>query len=146
MSATRDDRNKQLIAFLLSIVGLGRLDYHGLLRNSQSGRATYARSGLPVTEENIQRHLGGQEPLDIYPMKGSETQIAVLDFDDHDGTCGFEKIKSAVVEVARRLQIEGLRLLIVRSGGGKGVHIWMFWLQSQPASTVREYLRRRFAR
>lgn len=136
-----DSNTPRLIAFLLTFAGLGREDYHAQRSEHKDGRAGYYKNGIPLTEGHLADHLTGQRPIGIYLLKGSQTQIAVLDLDDHNRTCGFENIKAAASKVIDRLRLGGLKPFIVRSGGGEGIHIWIIFERPQQAFNVREQLR-----
>ncbi len=124
--------------FLEQLAGCCRTEAHGEF-NVATARG-YRAVCEPVTTEVIRAHAANQQPILVYPLLGDQTRVAVLDFDNHDGTLTWEQMADAVRPVVEGLQADGLRPHLFRSGGGGGIHVWMVWTAPQEARRVRAYL------
>lgn len=115
-----------------------RADIHG--RKTSVGQKCARR---PLTDKALLAHFSGGEPVGLYPMsKGSsETQVAVLDFDSHQGATPWPEMFAAAQRVALRAAAVGLVPHAFRSSGGRGVHLIFVWDVPQHAYSVRELLR-----
>lgn len=114
-------------------------------RTSAYGRKTpndYVSEKKALTVEVVAHHLNGGPAIGMYQIEpGRDTvQFAAFDIDDHDGSLGWQ----AVQELARRLDAELRRRELytfrVRSGGGQGIHLTLFWQQPQRAADVRDLM------
>ena len=111
-------------------------------RTSAYGRKTpndYVSEKKALTVKVVAHHLNGGPAIGMYQIEPSRdtVQFAAFDIDDHDGSLGWQ----AVQELARRLDAElrrhGLYAFRVRSGGGRGIHLTLFWQQPQRAVDAR---------
>ncbi len=108
------------------------------------GNGAQAWTREPLTPERIARHLNGGPARGVsqIPAGGSTTRVAVLDFDSHGGEASWQQMSDAVIRVADVLEMaHGLRPILWRSSGGRGVHLYLLWDEPQDAYSVRELLR-----
>jgi putative DNA primase/helicase len=100
-------------------------------------------TSAPLTTELLHSHMAGKvAPRGVYLMDpGSDkVQLSAFDLDDHDATMAWDD----VVDVARAIIAEAgqhyLSAWVVRSGGGRGVHIGFRWDEPQSALWVRDLM------
>jgi hypothetical protein len=93
-----------------------------------------------VTAEAIRTHAANKQPIMVFPLMGDQTRVAVLDFDNHDGSLTWEQMAESVRPIVDSLQADGLKPSLFRSGGGGGIHVWIIWKAPQAAKRVRVYL------
>jgi hypothetical protein len=127
--------SKQL-AYAAALAHLLRRDVYAV--KTEDGYRTVTEK---VTSLVLERHIENVRPIGGYPLKGDSTEVGVLDFDDHDGCLGWEKMTAAVARVVVVCLAAGLQPHVFRSGGGKGVHLWFHWPVAQSARDVRHHLR-----
>jgi Primase C terminal 2 (PriCT-2)/Family of unknown function (DUF5906) len=101
----------------------------------------YSRVSMAVTDTVIARHLNWQ-PIGVYLMEAgsSETRLAVIDLDDHEVQIAWSDMAARAERLVTAVRERGLTPLPVRSGGGRGVHLWFWWTEPQPAAAVRALL------
>lgn len=88
----------------------------------------YTRHDGPVTEEMLPSHLDGSQPLGInVARKGAKTRFLIFDFDDHGGEVDSSVMERRVGVVAGVLETNQIPYFVVRSGGGRGYHIWIIF-------------------
>jgi hypothetical protein len=83
---------------------------------------------MPLSVEHVMKHLKNpNSTIGIYITdEGQDSSYsAVLDFDDHSGTLAPEVMEEVVVNCSKVVTNMGLTPLVFRSGGGKGIHIWL---------------------
>lgn len=121
---------------------LARNDVHAVGKLAHGGKFTYRRVDGPVDELGLHEHLADGPTLGVYLMNAgsAETRLAVLDLDDHDGRAGWKRITEAAERLAAEARLHGLVPWPVRSGGGRGIHLWFHWDEPQHASDVRSIL------
>lgn len=86
----------------------------------------------PVTIELWEKHLSGERPLGVIPIRSDGTCTwGGIDFDEYDVD---------VLDVVARVHARGLSLVPSRSKSG-GLHLWMFLSEPAPASLVLSTLR-----
>lgn len=97
----------------------------------------------PLTVPAIKAHLSNHCVRGVGLIKAGESvcSAACLDLDDHDGALGFDAMAKEAAKLADALMDQGLTPVAFRSGGGKGVHLWMLWEQPQDAYSVRTLLK-----
>jgi hypothetical protein len=97
---------------------------------------------LKLSAEVVERHLTGQQPIGVYPVGsgGDVCHFAVLDFDDHDGMLGWDTVRGKASEVGKTLKDQGFTFLAVRSGGGKGIHLFIPFDGAVKAAALRRKL------
>lgn len=110
--------------------------------NAVRSRWTYAPSKQWMKPEVIEQHLNNNPPIGAYllPYRSETVMTAALDIDDHDGSAGFDIVREAAALLAECLEARGLIPWACRSGGGSGIHLWMFWEKPQNAAKVRKLL------
>lgn len=110
---------------------------------SEAGHMAW-RADQPLTDERLARHLNGGPARGVCPIKAGEstTRVAVLDFDSHDGKVTWPEMSAVVQRVADALEMaHGLEPILFRSGGGRGVHLYLLWDEPQDAYSVRQLLK-----
>jgi predicted P-loop ATPase len=138
------DFSNPLIAALAPLVARVRHDISGL----RQAAGHYTKTNVALDDETIARHLNGGPVRGAYPMlPGSqETLVAVLDFDDHDKDMPWDQMSDKVERVADLLELSwGLSPILFRSGGGRGVHLYLLWDEPQDAYSVRMLLKQALA-
>lgn len=112
-----------------------------------NGKKAYfpARDGdtpLPITDDVIRSHLDGTQPIGINMNVGDgKSHFAVFDFDDHDGKHPVEPMRIRVGFVAAVLLRHSIPYFVVRSGGGRGYHIWIVFERASRADYIRKRMR-----
>ena len=87
---------------------------------------------LPVTDEEISRHLRGDHVMGAYPLLADETcWFLAVDFDKK----AWQDDVSAFVETCRR---HGVPVAVERSRSGNGAHAWFFFSGTVPAAAARK--------
>jgi len=96
----------------------------------------------PLTLERLNAHLAGvaYRGVGFIDAGSSTTAAAVLDLDDHDGSLGWDEVARTATTLLDALLDHDLIGVPFRSSGGKGVHIWLLWEQTQDAYSVRKLL------
>lgn len=125
-------------AFLEQIAECCHTDAHGQFRVADGRR--YKVVTESVTAEAIRAHAANKQPIMVFPLMGDQTRVAVLDFDNHDGSLTWEQMAESVRPIVDSLQADGLKPSLFRSGGGGGIHVWIIWKAPQAAKQVRVYL------
>lgn len=96
----------------------------------------------PITDDVIRAHLDGSQPIGINMNTGDgKSHFAVFDFDDHDGSVAPQVMRTRVGFVAGVLYRHGTPHFVVRSGGGRGYHIWIVFERASRADYVRKRMR-----
>ncbi len=97
--------------------------------NSYKGK-TY----LPFTDQQIARHLNGEQLIGIYPLLKDHTSwFIVADFDQHNWT---EESQAFVGGCFNK----GIPAYLERSRSGNGGHVWVFFNQPYPAIRSRKII------
>jgi len=87
---------------------------------------------LPFTEEEIEKHLNGEQHIGIYPLlKDNTSWFIVADFDKVEWVEDCKKFINACNE-------KGIPAYLERSRSGKGGHVWIFFEQPYPAIKSRK--------
>jgi len=121
--------------FVADIAGHCRTDCYSAF-NVRSGKS-YSLRKADVTPEAIDRHLKNKQPVAVYLTKGEFTRAAALDVDNHDGETDWNTVVEKIRPVVDELRRLGFKPLLVRSGGGNGIHIWFLWKAPQLTRKVR---------
>jgi hypothetical protein len=129
----------EVMALIQGIAELGNLAVHAV--HNHKGKAKYQPREATITSEIAHAHLTGEQPIGCYFVLGEHTQVAVIDFDDHDNSMNWKDMAEAAKPVVDKLTDIGLKPLSCRSGGGAGLHVWLFWQTPQPAMLVKAFLR-----
>lgn len=129
----------RLAAALAPLTRRVRLDVTAKLRE---GRMSWTDE--PLTAERLAAHLNGGPARGVCPIKAGEstTCVAVLDFDSHGGETPWPVMSEVVMSVVDALDMAwGMSPILFRSGGGRGVHLYLLWDAPQDAYSVRMLLR-----
>ncbi|MGD1886608.1 MAG: DUF5906 domain-containing protein [Cohaesibacteraceae bacterium] len=129
-----------LLAFTLELAQHGRTDCYSRF-NVRAGKG-YQLAERDVSCSAIAAHLSGEQPIAIYLFGNDETHLAALDVDNHDGELDWEQVVAEVQPLVTDLTARGITPLVVRSGGGSGLHIWLVWRTPQKARGIRRFLKR----
>lgn len=96
----------------------------------------------PITDDAILAHLDGTQPVGINMNVGDgKSHFAVFDFDDHEGEYSAQVMRTRVGFVAGVLHRHNTPHFVVRSGGGRGYHIWIVFERASRADYVRKRMR-----
>lgn len=94
----------------------------------RTAKGEYYRREDPITDAMIAGHLDGSRPIGINIVSdpdAKKTHFIILDFDDHTGKTKPELMASRVGAVAGYLMQMKIAHSVVKSGGGRGYHIWI---------------------
>jgi superfamily II DNA or RNA helicase len=87
---------------------------------------------LPLTNEQIKRHLNGDQLIGLYPLlKDNTSWFIAADFDEQNWIAESRKF----IESCNR---KNLPAYLERSRSGKGGHVWIFFSQQCPALKSRK--------
>jgi len=91
---------------------------------------------LPLTDEQLLRHLAGNVIIGIYPLLPDNTSwFIAADFDQSEsGNKTWTKECQAFISECEKYQ---LPVYLERSRSGQGGHVWMFFQNPYPASKSR---------
>lgn len=110
-----------------------------LVRNPDgSKRADWDK--LPLTRELLAQHLNGGPPRGVALMRPdtNTTEVAVFDLDSHKGEVPWPTMLWAAGRICDALEIGwGMEPVVFRSGGGRGIHIYLLWGEAQDTYSVR---------
>jgi len=126
--------------FVLALAKLSRPDAFNLYTGK--AKSKYRKIDAELSESTVAGHLSNDQPISVFPVTKDQARYAVLDFDDHDGTTQWSDMASAAKAVVEKLTEAGVKCFAVRSGGGRGIHIWLAFKSPQSARTVRRFLTR----
>lgn len=129
-----------LAAFIYNLAQHGRTDCYSEF-NLRKGKG-YLLCENEVSEEVVAAHLRGEQPIAIYLFDSEITQLAALDIDNHGGELEWDVLAARTKPLVDDLAARGIAPLVVRSGGGSGIHIWLVWREPQRAKDVRHFLKR----
>lgn len=95
----------------------------------------------PLTEAVFAAHIAGEQPIGVFllPEGGRHVRFAAIDLDDHEGELGWAEIARRAGLIRQQLRRFG-EPLAVRSGGGQGIHLYVFFEKPAPAAGVRRVL------
>ncbi|MGC3938752.1 DUF5906 domain-containing protein [Roseobacter sp. EG26] len=128
-----------VVTLVQGIAELGNPTVHAIYNHK--GKAKYQPREAASSSEVIIAHLTGDQPIGCYFVLGEQTQVAVIDFDDHDKSMNWDDMVEAAKPVVDKLIGMGLKPLCCRSGGGAGLHIWLVWQAPQSALLMKSFLR-----
>lgn len=97
----------------------------------------------PLTEERLKQHLNGGVARGVCPIKEGEytTKVGLLDFDSHNGETSWEDMTRVALVIMSELMRRGMKPILFRSFGGRGIHLFLLWDTAQDAHSIRELLR-----
>jgi TOTE conflict system, Archaeo-Eukaryotic Primase domain/Family of unknown function (DUF5906)/Primase C terminal 2 (PriCT-2) len=134
-----DKRFNELVQFVFEIANMARTDSYSEFNGREDKGYRLARKSF--NEDTIRKHLKGTQPIGVYPVIDDSVRLAVLDFDNHDGLMPWNDMADRVLPLQLDLVSKGCHPIAFRSGGGSGIHIWLFWSKPQKAASVRNFLR-----
>ncbi|MBD0295215.1 MAG: DEAD/DEAH box helicase family protein, partial [Flavisolibacter sp.] len=89
------------------------------------------KSYLPLTDEQVAKHLNGNQYIGIYPLLQDNTSwFIAADFDKENWA---EECRNFL----RTCAAKNIPAYLERSRSGKGGHVWIFFQQPYPASKSR---------
>ncbi len=89
---------------------------------------------LPLTDQQLIKHLNGEQLIGIYPLlKDNTSWFIVADFDK-------EKWNEECSIFVNACRDKGIPAYLERSRSGKGGHVWIFFDQPYPAIRSHIYL------
>ena len=89
------------------------------------------KSYMPLTENEIQKHLDGVQQIGIYPLLTDNTSwFLVADFDKHNW-------KNEAATFLTACNDKGIPAFLERSRSGNGGHVWIFFHKPYPAVKSR---------
>ena len=92
------------------------------------------KSYLPLTDNQILKHLNGEQLMGIYPLlKDNTSWFIAADFDE-------EKWAEECKLFIKYCNEKGIPAYLERSRSGKGGHIWIFFEQSYPSVRSRKII------
>lgn len=124
-----------LISLLSEITALGRTDAIAIRQIDGTYRPTRLQGPVPPTA--LEAHLAGTSPVGVYLVSGNTSRIGAIDFDDHGGTGEWAEMIDRAASACEALIARGFRSFAVRSGGGRGIHVFVFFPEPQSARAVR---------
>lgn len=131
---------EQKVAALQPLLDRARTDITA--RRDSKGAQLWFRDE-PLTASRLELHLEGGAARGVCPIREGEstTRYAVLDFDDHDKSLNWSIMSAAVARVCDALEFGwGAQPVVWRSGGGRGVHLYLVWDDPQDAYSVHTWL------
>lgn len=93
-----------------------------------------------LTEEKLVAHTERKIALSVHPLIADKTCIGVLDLDDHQKILSWSQMAEVASKLVAELNARGLRPLAFRSGGGRGIHLFLLFKEPQEAGVVRRML------
>jgi superfamily II DNA or RNA helicase len=90
------------------------------------------KSYLPLTNEQITKHLNGTQLIGLYPLLQDNTSLFIAaDFDEQNWIEDSRRFIALCVK-------KGIPAYLERSRSGKGGHVWIFFQQPYPAFKSRK--------
>ena len=103
-------------------------------------KSKYVKVDAPLTTDVIDKHLSGDQPVAAYALSnpdGNKGRVVVFDFDDHDGTLPEGHMEAFVEAFLALFKESECPYIVVRSGGGKGYHVWMVFETEKRKDVLR---------
>ncbi len=89
---------------------------------------------IPFTDQQLIKHLNGEQLIGIYPLlKDNTSWFIVADFDK-------KKWVDDCIAFTNACRENGIPAYLERSRSGKGGHVWIFFDQPYPATRSRKIL------
>ncbi|SLN66624.1 hypothetical protein PEL8287_03692 [Roseovarius litorisediminis] len=108
----------------------------------RDGKKAYFAADGEITDNVIRAHLDGSQPIGINMNVGDDkSHFAVFDLDDHDGKYESGVMRKRLGYIAAALHQMGIPYFAVRSGGGRGYHLWIAFENAARMDTVRGRMR-----
>lgn len=106
------------------------------------GKKAYYPVDGEITDDVIRAHLDCSQPIGINMNVGDDkTHLAVFDLDDHDGVHQDSVVQVRVGFIAAALHQLGIPYFVVRSGSGRGYHVWIAFANAARMDVVRDRMR-----
>lgn len=104
---------------------------------SDASNMIWTREAL--TDVRLKRHLAGDKPRGVCPIREGEstTRVGLFDLDSHRGETPFEEMLLVSTVLYSRLEDQGYYPIRWTSSGGRGVHVCVVWDEDQDAYSVR---------
>lgn len=143
---TRSARSVCLVELLITCLA-GRRSAYGVGTKLRDGwgymttRSNKDATDLPLAVQAVERHLAGGDPIGIFlfPENDDRVRFAVLDIDNHNGHLPWSDVVNRTQPLYDQLRRVG-DVLAMRSGGGFGIHLVLFFAQPEKAVKVRNFL------
>ncbi|MCA0205157.1 MAG: hypothetical protein LCH92_12500 [Proteobacteria bacterium] len=108
----------------------------------KDGKKAYYPKDRAITDDVICAHLDGTQPIGINMNVGDDkSHFAVFDLDDHGGKHDAWVMRKRVGYIARALREMGIPYFVVRSGGGRGYHVWVTFEIAARMDSIRARMR-----
>jgi len=108
--------------------------YHYRVHKAKGGTLSnyQDKTFQPLTDEQIKRHLLGEQLIGIYPLLHNNTSnFIAADFDGDNWLSEARKFTQAC-------EASGLPVYLERSRSGNGGHVWLFFSEAYPAFKSRK--------
>lgn len=130
-----DTKKKQLADTLSALLPKIRTDARIV---KARGKSPY-KQDKAITEDDLRHHVNGGPAIVAYLVRPgtSSTDALAFDGDDHTGVMEWDGKVDVGIAIVGKLAERGIRAYLVRSGGGKGWHVWAFFKTPQDARSVR---------
>jgi hypothetical protein len=96
--------------------------FNRIYKKSINSSGSESTNYLPLTEDQIQRHLDGRQLIGLYPLLENNTSWLIADFDKNSWIEDCRKFISICADYNIPAYLE-------RSRSGKGGHVWIFFNQ-----------------
>jgi hypothetical protein len=117
-----------------------RTDVHAVrFWDDKRKRWSYKPVEAALTKRHLAAHLTDGPHLGTYviPAESDKVRSAVFDLDDHNGEVEWPVMVDWAKRITAALKAVKLNAWPVRSGGGRGIHIYLFWNDPVSAAAVR---------
>lgn len=129
--------NKLALKQIVEMAGCG----YSELKWDNGKKAYYAKDS-EITDDVIRAHLDGSQPIGINMNVGDDkSHFAVFDLDDHNGQYEAGVMRKRLGFVAAALHSLNIPYFAVRSGGGRGYHLWVAFENAARMDTIRARMR-----
>ena len=129
-----------LLHQLEDLVAYFRTDIHAVrFWDSQRERWGYKPVNTPVDLKHLAAHLPAGPHLGTYviPAESDKVRVAVFDLDDHKGEVEWSVMVDAASRIIAACLAVNLYCWPIRPGGGRGIHLFIFWGEPVNAAAVR---------
>ncbi len=127
--------NDKHVSFIYELASLGNPNVAAVRNDDGSYRPQRRKPGMDAAAA----HLADSPNYGMYPVVGKTTQTLVIDIDNHEGELPFVAVATKAKEIFGEFVAADLRPHMFRSGGGKGIHIWVCFEKPLSAARVRAF-------